>query len=130
VQVTKQSTVSTLFEVPVAETPVPAAQPSPQWLDRLLQTELFKAQRARAGRNVPSPEEVAKFIGLMLSRGGKLTRPALARAINMPELRVGGYVSQIRRILNVEGYPIVHVHEESSTVELNEPLLKAQFDVT
>lgn len=130
VHVTKQSTVPTLFEVPVAETTVPAAQPSPQWLDRLLQTELFKAQRARAGRNVPSPEEVAKFIGLMLSRGGKLTRPALARAINMPELRVGGYVSQIRRILNVEGYPIVHVHEESSTVELNEPLLKAQFDVT
>lgn len=119
-----------LFEAPVVESVAPSGQASPAWLDRLLQTELFKMQRSRAGRNVPNSEEVARFVATMLDRGGKLTRPALARALNMPELRVGGYVSQIRRILNVEGYPIVYVHEESSTVELNVPLLKAQFDVT
>lgn len=121
---------ASLFE-PLAPEPVRISQPEPPpWLTRLVESELFKTQRARAGRNVQSPEEVGRFLHIMLLRGGKLTRPALARSLNMPELRVGGYVSQIRRILNVEGYPIVHVHEESSTIELNEPLLKAQFDIS
>ena len=132
----KASASPSLFDPPVAvpASPAvashPAPAPAPAWVQTLVESELFKAQLSRAGRSVPSPLEVAKFIAIMVARGGKLTRPALARAVNMPELRIGGYVSQLRRILNVDGYPIVNVHEESSTVELNEALLKAQFDLT
>lgn len=121
---------ASLFEPQVEETAAKLQPPAPAWLVHLLRSELFQSQRARAGRSVPTSEEVSRFLQVMMARGGKLTRPALARSLGMPELRIGGYVSQIRRILNVEGYPIVHVHEESSTVELNEALLKAQFDLT
>ena len=45
----------------------------------------------------------------------------------MPFFRLGGIVSALRRILNVEGYDVLSVDETSETVEFNRDLLDIQF---
>ena len=39
-------------------------------------------------------------------------------------------LAALRRLLNVEGYPILPVDDAADTVELNRPLLEKQFDLT
>jgi hypothetical protein len=41
-----------------------------------------------------------------------------------------GILSSLRRILNVEGYPVLSIDDSSGTVRLNRELLKSQFDLT
>jgi tRNA G18 (ribose-2'-O)-methylase SpoU len=60
--------------------------------------------------------------------GGKLTRTALARALSLPLLRVTGLIAALRRLLNVDGYPVLAV-DESDTVELSRALLMTQFEL-
>ena len=63
-------------------------------------------------------------------RGGKMTRTAFARAVGIPPLRLAGLLAALRRLLNVDGYPVLSVDEASDTVELNRPLLEKQFELT
>ena len=61
------------------------------------------------------------------ARGGKLTGPALAESLGVPLFRLGGIVSALRRVLNVDGYAVLSVDETSETIELNRDLLATQF---
>ena len=61
------------------------------------------------------------------ARGGKLTGPALAERLGVPLFRLGGIVSALRRILNVEGYDVLSVDDASETIQLNRDLLDTQF---
>ena len=56
-----------------------------------------------------------------------MTRAALAKELSMPEFRVNGYVTTLKRVLNVEGYAVLAFDEASSTVTLNVELLRMQF---
>jgi len=78
----------------------------------------------------PPPEEiVVRFLGFLAERGGKATVAALARRLDEPSHRVIGRVAAFQRLLNIEGYPILSRDEESGTVELNESLLREQFEL-
>jgi hypothetical protein len=108
------------------------AQPEPQpagatWIDRLFQTELFETQRKQAARTALPDERIRSILGALDQRGGKLTSAALAESLGIPPFRLGGVVSALRRILNVEGYDVLSVDETSETIELNRELLDAQF---
>lgn len=61
--------------------------------------------------------------------GGKQTLGGLARRLDLPALRIGGVVSVARRLLNVDGYAVLEVDEESDTVTLNRALLVKQFEL-
>ena len=47
----------------------------------------------------------------------------------MPLFRLGGIVSALRRILNVDGYDVLSVDDASDTVQLNRDLLDTQFGI-
>lgn len=113
---------------PVDEEPAAAEETSElAWIDRLMASDAMVAQRQLASR-VSLPEERIRAILVALDeRGGKLTRPALAQRIGVPLMRIGGVISALRRVLNVEGYPVLSVDEESDTVELNRNHLFTQF---
>lgn len=118
---------ATLFEQPsVGATP---SGSDFNWLDSALESALFASQRRLAGRTPPSAEEVRRLIVCLTERGGKLTKTATSRALGLPDLRLPGYLSLMRRILNVDGYAVLSVHEESSTIEFNATLFKTQFGV-
>jgi hypothetical protein len=60
-------------------------------------------------------------------RGGKLSRTALAHRLSLPEVRIGGLLSAVRRLLNVDQASVLTVDENAGTVELNLVLLYQQF---
>jgi hypothetical protein len=104
-----------------------AAAPELEWIDRLMASEMMTLQRQMASR-VALPEERIRTILVALDeRGGKLTRPALAKRIGVPPMRLGGMISALRRLLNVEGYAVLSVDEQADTVELNRKQLFIQF---
>ena len=106
----------------------PASQrPAETWIDRLFETDLFAAQRKQAARTALPEERIRAILGELDKRGGKLTTAALSARLGVPEFRLAGIVSALRRILNVEGYDVLSVNDTSATIELNRELLDTQF---
>lgn len=106
---------------------IAAAAAQPEWIDRLMTSSMMAAQRQMASR-VALPEERIRAILIALEeRGGKLTRPALAKRLGVAPMRLAGMISALRRLLNVEGYAVLSVDEQSDTVELNLKQLFGQF---
>ena len=116
----------TLFDQPKAAAVV--ATPTEPWIEALLKSEVFAVQKKLAGR-VPVDERLQRLLASLASRGGSMTAPALAGAIGEPEHRLPGYLAQIQRLLNVEGYAILDREDTANTVRLNISLLKKQFEL-
>ena len=83
------------------------------WIDGLLDTDLFAAQRKQAARTSLPEERIRAILSALDARGGKLTGVALAERLGVPLFRLGGIVSALRRILNVEGYDVLSVDDSS-----------------
>jgi hypothetical protein len=98
-----------------------------QWIDRLLNSEVYESQRALAGRGAPKPEDVRKFLAVLAERNGKTFKLTMAQQLGYPELRIAGIIAAMRRILNVDGYAVLDVEEASGTICLDLKLLKFQF---
>ena len=81
------------------------------WIDRLFETELFVEQRRQAARTALPDERIRAILAALDARGGKLTGPALAESLGVPLFRLGGIVSALRRVLNVDGYAVLSVDE-------------------
>lgn len=106
-----------------------APEPAATWLDRLFESDLFAAKREQAARTALPEERIRTILTELDRRGGKLTTAALAARLGVPQFRLGGIVSALRRILNVEGYDVLSVDETSETIALNRDLLDTQFDL-
>jgi hypothetical protein len=44
-------------------------------------------------------------------------------------VRMSGFIAALRRLLNVDGYDVLHVDEASETLVLNRDLLRKQFEL-
>jgi hypothetical protein len=93
---------------------------------RVIGSPLYGAQRTFV-RKAPADAEVAAVIDALGQAGGKLPVTSLARVVGQPSFRISGYLAQIGRLLNVDGYPVVTVTDEGRTAELNVALLREQF---
>ena len=118
----------------VAESTLPlfAAVTPPQpsdWISALFASPGYQQQYARVGRNPPSPETVKRVLVALKERQGTVLKSVLAQCSGEPEIRLPGLLAMLRRILNVEGYPVLVVDETSGTVRLNFDLLRTQFDL-
>ncbi len=123
--VAKEVTGLPLFDPrPVAPTSTEA-----DWIGALLKSEVFKSQLSLAGRVTPSAEIIRKTLEAIEERGGSLLLVALSSRTGVPEFRLPGILSSLRRILNVEGYPVLSIDDSSGTIRLNRELLKSQFDL-
>lgn len=119
-----------LFETAAAPVPTAAAIPTNDWIDTLLQCQMYASQRALAARVAPPDEQMRKLLSALAERGGKLSRAALAQRISVPEMRLTGMLSAARRVLNVDQATVLLVDEAAGTVELNRILLLQQFRIT
>jgi hypothetical protein len=113
-----------LFADEPQSTPVALAT---DWVARLLASPVYASQRQLAARVTLPDEQMRRLLISLEERGGKLSRPALAQRLGVPELRLGGVLSAARRLLNVDQFPILVVDELSGTVEFNRNLLDQQF---
>ena len=104
--------------------PAPAA---PDWISALLSGAIYTSQRELAARVALPDETMRSLLTALSERGGKLSRAALAQRLSLPEMRLGGMLSAVRRMLNVDQAPVLVVDEAAGTVELNIALLRQQF---
>ena len=74
-------------------------------------------------------KRVRRFLETLDARGGKMTRPALAKTLEIPRMRFPGMLAALRRLLNVDGYSILDVNENTDMVELDKKFLFTQYEI-
>jgi hypothetical protein len=97
------------------------------WIELLLDGEIYAEQSKLAVRGVQERIRVTLFLESLSSRGGTMPREALAERLGLPLMRLNGLVADLARIFNVDGYDVVNLDVASGTVALNVALLKKQF---
>lgn len=100
---------------------------APPWIEALLRSESYAAQRTLAGRGAPPDEQIRALLAALAARGGRITRAGLAQALGTPVLRLAGFVSAARRVLNLDQAQILALDGED--VVLDEALLRVQFEL-
>jgi hypothetical protein len=99
------------------------------WIDLLLASPTFAAQRRLAGRVAPNDQVIAQLLRALDERGGRLSQTALAQAMRQPVIRIGGLVSAAARVLNVDQARVLNFDRATETVTLDRPLLELQFEL-
>ena len=120
-KVAKQPAPDTATLFTDADIPVPASLGT-----RVVASPLYAAQRAFV-RKAPKDGEVAAVLDAVAQAGGKLPVPSLATVAGQPPFRMAGYLAQLGRLLNVDGYAVIGMTDEGRTAELNTSLLREQF---
>jgi hypothetical protein len=116
-----------LFD-PTELPPAPVAAAA-DWISALLSGAIYASQRQLAARVALPDEKMQLLLTALSERGGKLSRAALAQRLSLPEIRLGGMLSAVRRMLNVDQAPVLVIDEAAGSVELNIALLHQQFRV-
>src|SRR5690606_8411444 len=109
---------------PASLTPGPAA-PRPPVVSALLASDIYAQRR---DKRAPLPDErVAALLTVLIDGGGRATLDTLAARAGVPAHRIAGTVTALRRLLQVEGYPVIEIDPDGRTVKLDEALLREQF---
>jgi hypothetical protein len=97
------------------------------WIDDLLEGAVYAEASKRGVRGVPPLAEVRRFLELLNERNGTVPRETMAEGLRLPLVRLDGFVHNMARVFNVDGYEAVAV--EGGSVELNVSVLKKQFGI-
>lgn len=124
--------------LPPAPPPPPGAQlpldavtppPPPDLVAQLLASDLFRAQQAATGRTPVPQERFATILAVLDAHNGQMMREALARAVELPPMRLTGTLAAMRQVLNVDGFAVLRVNDATGDVLLDRDLLVQQFDL-
>jgi hypothetical protein len=94
--------------------------------ERVVGSGPYLAQRGFV-RKAPDDAAVAAIVDGLAAAGGKLPVAAVATLAGQPPFRMAGYLTQLGRLLNVDGYPVIGDSDGGRTVDLNVRLLTEQF---
>lgn len=103
--------------------------PGVDWIEALQSSPAYVAQKALAARVAPDDADVRALLDALAARGGKLSKVALAQRLNVPVMRISGFVNAAKRVLNVDQAAVLVLDEAAGMVELNRELLSRQFQV-
>jgi hypothetical protein len=99
------------------------------WIDHVLSSPIFAAQRRMAGRRALDNGTMAGFLTVLDQHYDSISQRVLAQALGQPDLRIRGMLVVLQRLLIVEGYQVVAIDEVTGSIELNRPLLAKQFQL-
>jgi hypothetical protein len=99
------------------------------WIDAMMQSPIYQEQKQMGARTALDDKRVRRFLEALDARGGKMTRPALAKTLEIPRMRFPGMLAALRRLLNVDGYSILDVNENTDMVELDKKFLFTQYEI-
>ena len=85
------------------------------------------ASQRQFARRAPDDDRIARLIDGLEQVGRRATIGETARIAGEPAVRMSGYLAQVARLLNVDGYPVIRTVDDGRTVELNTELLRQQF---
>ena len=112
---------------PVVETSAATPTATTPWLDDLLASDLYKVQLGALVRTRLKEEQVRGTLAALHARGGTASFGVIAQAAGMPLMRVSGFLANLARVLNVDGYGVLAVDPSAQEARLNEQLLLTQF---
>lgn len=78
-------------------------------------------------RRAPSAESVAALIDALIEAGNRVSVAEAALVVGEPPVRMSGYLSQVMRLLNVDGYPVLQRDAEGRSLSLSQKYLNQQF---
>jgi hypothetical protein len=115
---------NTLFDV-TEQSPQVVPTPQRSLVEALLASEVYAQRR---GSRAPLPDErVAALVGILLAGGGRASLDTLAVHAGIPAHRITGTITALRKLLQVEGYPVVTIDPDGTTILLDEALMIEQF---
>jgi len=114
-----------LFEMATAN----ENQDRPSWIGQLMESPVLAGQLAMAGRAVPQRPEIEAFLAALEDRRYTVLRPALAQKLGMAPFRMNSFLGMMQRIMNVDGYDVLHLDSATDTVRLDRELLSIQFEL-
>ncbi|MEO7070036.1 MAG: hypothetical protein ABI131_06035, partial [Nostocoides sp.] len=118
----------TLFDDP--QTPETDAVATDSLGATVVASDIYAAQRKVLSRLSIGDEQVQSLVDALSNAAGqRLPRPVVAATLGVPTFRVDGALSQVRQLLNIEGYNVVGVDPDGQTVVLDMRLLRDQFEV-
>ncbi|MFY1634556.1 BREX-2 system phosphatase PglZ [Solwaraspora sp. WMMB335] len=135
-QSAKPVQVEQLFDVPADPQQPTTAAPvaaTPADADRALIDRLLASERYAQRRNPRTPlddDRVAALLRVLLAGNGRAGLETLAAQAGVPAHRIQGTVTALRRLLQVEGYPVLTIDADGQTVVLDRSLLVEQFDLS
>jgi len=95
----------------------------------LVASEVFREQAERAGRHAPDATMVETVVTTLAENEGRAHRDLLASALGVTAATFTSTFAALRRVLNVEGYPVIAMDADRVTVRLDEGLLREQFEL-
>jgi hypothetical protein len=98
-------------------------------IDACLRSAVYQRARAAAGRQTLPDETVRQVLRLLLAGCGRAPVDAVARVLGVSPQRVNGPLSAFRKLLNVEGYPVVAMDADKRTLRLDLHLWRTQFEL-
>jgi hypothetical protein len=112
-----------------AKQPLRGTPAADAWINALLASTTYIAQRALAGRGAPDDPVIRALVAALAARGGRLSRTALAQALQLPAFRASGLVNAARRVLNVDQEQVLSIDATTDEVLLDVRLLQRQFEI-
>ncbi|BCJ76185.1 hypothetical protein CS0771_57290 [Catellatospora sp. IY07-71] len=119
-----------LFDLTPAMAPATAAPAEPDTAEASLVERLLagKVYQQRKDTRAPLPDErVAALLNALLAGNGRASMDTLAAHASVPVHRISGTVTALRKLLQIEGYPVLTVDADGQTVKLDIGLLREQF---
>ncbi|MEO3924847.1 BREX-2 system phosphatase PglZ [Micromonosporaceae bacterium B7E4] len=96
-------------------------------VEALLASEIYAGRR---GTRAPLPDErVAPLVTALVVGNGRATLDTLAVRAGIPAHRISGAFTALRRLLQVEGYPVLTLDADGKTAKLDLKLLAEQFQL-
>ena len=99
------------------------------WIRQLVDSEVFASQQRLAGRLAPPSKTVREVLATLEVRRSRVPKRILAQVIHISEILLQEILEGLQRVLNVDGYQVISVEEETDTVLLDIELLKKQFQL-
>lgn len=125
----KKEVIGDLFQAEADEQRIDRTVNKNDWVSALIDSNVYKQVSARAARISVTQEQLRLFLDLLASKDGTVMESIISRELELPKIRVRGFLRNVQKLLNIDGYPILTVDPESSTVKLNIPDLKTQFEL-
>lgn len=113
-----------LFDAPLTQKAAAAVGAS------LLASSTYKAQRTLVGRLAVGDEPIGRLVdALVIAPDHRLAAAKVAAIFGGTVNRVPMVVSQVAKLLNVEGYPVISSDAATQAVSLDVALLREQYGV-
>jgi hypothetical protein len=115
-----------LFELVRAGTAATVAETTPL-VAALLASETYRNRHRLVGRATLPDERVAALLTVLVNAHGRARMDTVAAGAGIPAHRIHLTVTALRRLLQIEGYPVLDIDADGQTLVLDERLLREQF---